>query len=299
MPATPELGMDQPYYDWSPIATRTPLRWPKGARVAVCAVVNLEYFEMAPPAGAYSPPGLRPGPFPDVATFSRRDYGSRVGVFRVLEALERHGIPAVVAVDAKTAEHYSELVHLCQRPGWEIIAHGISVNRLITSKMNEAEERDYIRSAIGAVAQCTGARPQGWLGPEYGESSRTPALLAAEGIRYVMDWPNDEQPYSMNVPTGTMVSLPLMLELDDVYAHWQRRVPIQRWGRMVREAFDTLYEDGADNGRLLGLNLHPWLIGQPYRIAELEAVLSHIDTQPLVWKATGTAIVEWYLQQPR
>jgi allantoinase len=113
----------------------------------------------------------------------------------------------------------------------------------------------------------------------------------------VLDWPNDEQPYRMTVPKGELVSLPTLVELDDVYAHWHRRVTIWRWERMVKEAFDTLHADGAKNGRLLTLSLHPWLIGQPHRIKSLDDALAYICEHANVWPATGREIADWYLRQ--
>jgi len=194
-------------------------------------------------------------------------------------------------MDALTAEHYPWLVRHCRERGCEFIAHGISVNRMITSHMTEAEERDYIRASIDALARATGSAPAGWLGPEYGESERTPRLLAQAGIRYVCDWVNDEQPYRMNVPEGELYALPVTLPLDDVNALWERHMDIERYGQMIRDTFETLYREGETNGRLLVLNLHPFLIGQPFRIATLDAALDAIGRSPDVWKATGSEII--------
>ena len=298
MPGMRKPGMDHDYYDWSPIVSRPALKWPDDAHVALCAVVCLEHYEWSPPADAYMPPNLPGGvrgPFPDIASFSRREYGNRVGIFRVMEVLDRWGIKATVAMDATVAEHYPFIVQECQKRGWEFIGHGIAVNRMITSNMSEDQEREYIQASLAAVEKATGKRPVGWLGPEYGESDRTPAILAEQGVRYVCDWPNDEQPYRMKVPQGALVSLPLLLDVDDTVAHWNRKVPIARWARMVTEAFDVLYQDGAKSGRLLALNLHPWLIGQPFRIPHLDQALEYICRQEGVWKATGEEIVNWYL----
>ncbi len=200
-------------------------------------------------------------------------------------------------MDALTAEHYPYLVQHCQQRGCEIIGHGQSVSRMITSHMSKAEERDYIRTSIETLTQATGQTPAGWFGPEYGESARTPQLLAAAGLSYVCDWANDEQPYRMTTSEGDLVSLPIALELDDVHALWERRVPVDRYGTMLSESFAGLYQDGGQSGRLLVLNLHPWLIGQPFRIGFLEAALQSIMRRQGVWAACGTAIVDWFRQQ--
>jgi len=304
--AFPELrrGMDHGHYAWAPLnATRAPLTWPGSARVALCVIVTLEHMEWRRPAGSYQVPNLAggygQGPFPDVTAWSHREYGHRVGIFRVLDVLERHGIRPTVAMDALTAEHYPFLVRHCLARGAEIIGHGISVNRMITSRMTEEEEREYIRASLDAVARATGKLPAGWLGPEYGESVNTPRLLAQAGIRYVCDWANDEQPYALQVPSGELHALPVTLPLDDISALWDRRIGIDRYSDMIREAFDTLYREGDESGRLLVLNLHPFLIGQPFRIGFLDTALRHIVGHPEVWAATGSEIIDSYVRGKR
>jgi peptidoglycan/xylan/chitin deacetylase (PgdA/CDA1 family) len=212
--------------------------------------------------------------------------------------LERHGIKATVAMDVLTAQNYPFLVRHCQSRDCEIIGHGMSVSRLITSNMSEENERQYIQTSVEALTRATGIAPLGWLGPEYGESARTPKLLAQAGIRYVCDWTNDEQPFPMKTGQGELLALPVMLPLDDVNALWDRRITIGKYRDMVKESFDTLYQDGAENGRLLVLNLRPWLMGQPFRIRYLNEALSYIMGHKGVWAATGSEIVEWYRRNP-
>src|SRR5581483_3874255 len=152
-------------------------------------------------------------------------------------------------------------------------------------------------TSLQAIEEASGKRPLGWLGPEYGESTRTPAVLARLGVRYVCDWPNDEQPYPMTVPIGELVSLPILLDLDDVVSHYVRHVSIMRYGQLLKDAFDGLYQDGATQGRLLALNVHPWLIGQPFRVKYFEDALRYVVAHEGVWKATGREIVDWYRGQ--
>ncbi|MBI3325480.1 MAG: polysaccharide deacetylase family protein [Nitrospinae bacterium] len=302
MPAQRRFGMDHEHYEWSPMIKRGVLRWPENARVALCVIITLEHLEWSPPEGSYQSPslagGLAPRPFPDYARFSHREYGHRVGIFRVLDALENHRIKATVAMDALTAENYPYLVRHCLGRGCEMIGHGIAASRMITNQMSEQEEREYIRASVEALRRATGTAPVGWLGPEYGESARTPHLLAQVGIRYVCDWANDEQPYRMKAPQGELFALPITLELDDINALWDRRVTIDRYAELLKESFDTLYQDGAHNGRLLVLNLHPWLIGQPFRIRYLDEALSDIMRRQGVWAATGAEIIDWYRRHP-
>jgi allantoinase len=298
MPAERKFGMDHPHYQWSPLTTRGTLRWPEDSRVALCVIVVLEHMEWEPPAGSYQVANLAggsaPRAFPDYARLSHREYGHRVGIFRVLDVLDKYGIKATVAMDALTAENYPYLVRHCLGRGCEVIGHGISVSRMITSNMSLQEEDEYIRASVASLAQATGSAPLGWLGPEYGESSRTPQLLARAGLRYICDWANDEQPYPIITDQGELFALPIMLELDDVIALAQRRVSVDSYGSMLKRAFDTMYRDGSRNGRVMVLNLHPWLIGQPFRIGVLDDALGHIMRRQGVWAATGSEIIQWY-----
>lgn len=291
--------MDNPYYDWSPISSRPPLRWANDARVALCVIVSLETMEWLPPKGSFIPPSAliqKAYPaIPDLHEVSPHEYGNRVGVFRVMRVLDKYGIKGTAALDAGIAEGYPFIIRQCQQRGWEFIGHGLSFSRMITERMSD--EREHIRRSLDALKRATGQFPAGWVGADYGESTRTVGLLAEMGVRYVCDWPNDEQPYRMKVPAGQMVSLPVMLDLDEVLTHRMRGIPIWRWSQMVTEAFDRLYQDGAASGRVLVLNLHPYLIGQPCRIKYLDEALGYIMRREGVWAATGSEIVDWYLKQ--
>jgi peptidoglycan/xylan/chitin deacetylase (PgdA/CDA1 family) len=290
--------MDHDYYDFSSLPTRPRLEWPDGARVAFCIIVNLEHYELEPPEDAftlqlkYGPARLRP--FPDLSTFSYREYGNRVGIFGIMNLLDKYGIRGTAAMDATVAGHYPFLVKECQKRRWEFLAHGITARRLITSHMSEEQERAHIQTSIQAVERATGQKPAGWFGVEYSESVRTPTLLAEAGIWYVCDWPNDEQPYKMSVATGTMYSLPVTFELDDDKALGLRNMAIMDYADIVKETFDALYLEGEQSGRLLVLNLHPYVIGQPYRLKYLDQILAHICGHRGVWKATGAEIIDWY-----
>ena len=285
-------------YSRVPLPLRAPLAWPGGARLAFAVVVSVEHYDLLPPTTSFSPPnvpgGFGRGPYPDLGVWSRREYGNRVGLFRLLECLARHGMRATAAVDAGVAARCPAAVEECKRRGLEIAAHGKAVTQAISSLMSEEEESAYIGATLNALEQCAGVLPTGWHGPEYGESARTPALLARHGIRYVLDWPNDEQPCWLVTQGGRVVSLPMALELDDAYAIWQRRLPVERWRDALTAAVDQLLLDGSATGRTLVLNLHPWLIGQPWRLTYLDEALEHVARQAGVWRATAGEIADCY-----
>lgn len=295
MPAGRAVGMDHPWYRWSPLPFRPSWRWPNGAHVAVCPIVSLGFFEDPPAEGSVQSNwlvgGLGTRPYPNIPRWSHREYGHRVGIFRVLDALEAAGVQPTVAIDAMSAEGYPFLVdHLTAR-GVELVAHGIAVTRMITSQMNEDEERAYIVDSLERLRRC-GIDPRGWLGPEQGESSRTPGLLAEAGIVYVCDWSNDEQPYPMTVPSSELWALPLVLEYDDAFSLGHRGMPLAAYGAMLVEGFDQLCVDGTGAGRVMAFHLRPWLMGQPLRLGVLEAFLGHVARAPGGWLASGGDIID-------
>lgn len=205
MPGERKPGQDHGYYDWSPMISRKPRRWPGGARVALVVIVNLEHWDWQLPAGAPNAPA---GPFrPNLQEFSQHEYGNRVGVFRILRILDKHGIKPTIAMDKTIAETNPYLARECQRRNLEVMAHGVTARQPIDPGMAREDEVAYVRASMAAVAKAVGKKPVGWLGPDFQESMRTPAVLAAEGIRYVCDWSNDEQPYRMKVPEGELFSL--------------------------------------------------------------------------------------------
>jgi allantoinase len=290
--------MDHGQYTWSPMVGRERLTWPNGARIAVAFVISLGHYEADLPSGAFDPPThrspLRVMPPPDYPTVTHREYGHRVGIFRLFDLFDAHAIRATAAADALTAQGYPQLLTECRRRAWEVIAHGVGQRRAITAEMSEPDERAYIRASLDAVAGVARAMPMGWLSPEQSESTRTPGLLAELGVEYLCDWANDDQPYLIGGGDRPLVSLPLMQEISDVNLHWNRRVTMARWAALVCEAFDTLYREGLDSGRLFVLPLHPWCIGQPFRVKYLDHVLTHVKKHDEVWTTTGGEIAAWY-----
>ena len=275
--ASRKSGMDHPHYAWRPQVSRPKFSWPGNANLALCVIVYLEHFE---PRGAI-----------EHSEFSRREYGNRIGIFRLMEAMDGAGIRGTAAMDVHTATHSPYLVHACRSRNWEIMGHGLVGNQLITSEMGEEDERRYILKTLDRMEKFTGNRPVGWLGAEFGESQRTPALLAEYGLRYVCDWPNDDQPYLMTVPNGSLVSLPILLELDDVFSIEQRHISTMRWARSVDEAATVLASEGAASARLLTLSVHPWIMGQPHRIRVFEELINRLAADG-AWLATGRDISE-------
>jgi peptidoglycan/xylan/chitin deacetylase (PgdA/CDA1 family) len=289
-------GYDHDHFDYTPLPERPALAWPGGKRIAFCVYLYLEYLELDPPEATVRDPrygGALGSYFPDYLNYSHREYGNRVGVFRLLEALDRHGLKATVAANAMLAERCPELIEACRARGFEIAAHGVAATRMISSRMGKAEERATIAHALEAVARVSGTRPVGWFGQDFGESSRTPGLLAEAGLSYVADWPNDDQPYAMKVGKP-LVAMPNQAEWDDTQLMAIRRVTPPRWRDVVCEAFEYLHEEASPSASVFTLGLHPWLVGQAHRVRYLREALDRMAGYDEVWQATAAEVADWY-----
>ncbi|EDP65342.1 chitooligosaccharide deacetylase [alpha proteobacterium BAL199] len=300
MPSFRAPGMDHDLYPFSALPNRPPMSWPNGARVAFAVILHLEHWELDPPAAAVRDPRFKDpmGDFrPDFRAYTLREYGNRVGIFRIFDALDRHGIRPTVAVNAAACERYPFLIEECRRRGWEFAAHGTHATRMVTAKLTERQERDLIEKAIAAVADATGSRPRGWVAQDYGETVRTPQLLAEAGLEYVADWPNDDQPYRMTTKPS-LISIPSQAEWDDVQLLWHRRVFTQRYPALIEEALSVLHAEGASSGRYFGLGIHPWLFGMPHRIRYLNEALDRIADFDGLWQATLGEVAGHMKTQP-
>jgi peptidoglycan/xylan/chitin deacetylase (PgdA/CDA1 family) len=283
-PTRPWVAADE-LYPWSPITARPALRWPGGRPVAFAVIVLLEYAgpgaSTAPirPAGASS---LRMAP--NLLFRSHREYGHRVGVFRLLDALAEFGVPACIAIDAQTAQRYPFVVECCRDQGAEFVAHGIAVDQPITARMTRQEESDYIRLTRDTLRDATGSQPSGWFGAEQSGSPITALLLDELDFGYVCDWPNDEQPYRMHTPRG-LVALPTAHSLDDVVCVWGRATAPSHYTRSVAAACEVMAHDGAGSGRVLVLVVRPWLSGRPHQIDAFRAALREVRDSGSAWLA--------------
>lgn len=279
-------------YAFSPIDHRPPLKWPDGARIAVWVILNVEHFEYDKPGiSIYPMPGLSP----DVLNHAWRDYGNRVGFWRLLRTLEKHGLRASVALNSAVCDHYPALVEEARKRDWEFLGHGRTNSQLLAG-LSEEQERELIGSVVQTIAEQTGTPPRGWLSPALTETPRTLDLLAEAGIDYVCDWCNDDQPYPLEVAHGSLLSVPYSIEVNDIPLFLSQGQSGEIFYQTVCDQFDVLYEEGKESGRVMAIALHPFITGLPFRAKHLDRALAYIRSHRDVWFTTGGEIAGWYRQ---
>lgn len=291
-------GMDHDRYVYSNLFERKPVEWPGGARVALWIVPALEFFPLDMTGKPFMAPGGMGRGYPDYWNYTLRDYGNRVGVFRIFHALDERGLKASVAVNSRVAERCPFLVDEVTRRGWEIIGHGVDMGRLHHGGQRLEEERGLVREAIATLSQRSGQRITGWLSPAYSESMHTLDLVAAEGVRYVCDWVMDDLPVPVRTSSGQIHAMPHAWETSDLQLVLNYRHDAGEFAQQVCDYFRVIYrEAGRSGGRILALSLRPWLMGVPHRIGAFERILDHVTRHAAVWSATGAEIVDAFRAQ--
>ena len=283
--------MANPRADYSPIFQRKPLKLPGGARVAVWPVINVEEWDInSPMARAVLPSPQGVSIIPDIANFGWFDYGMRVGFWRFKQVLDSHGIRATVSLNGSVCLSYPQLVKDSLKSGWEMLGHGFT-QRVINS---EPDERETIRKTIRTIKELTGTAPRGWMGPGLAETFDTPDILAEEGIEYVADWCNDDQPYEMKVKSGRLVALPYTVELNDIPIYLIQHHKSPEIFERAKDQFDTLYREGAESARVMCISTLPYITGVPHRIKYYNMIFDYIKQFEGVIFMTGSELLDWY-----
>jgi len=291
-------GMDHERYQWSILPRRKKIAWPQGKKIALIVVPALEWFPLDMKGKPFKPPGAMMTPYPDLRHYTLRDYGNRVGIFRVMKALDRFGIRASVAVNAAVAARHQTLVEACVDRGWEIIAGGPDMDHLHYEGLAEADERAQIETTLATLRRVSGQKIRGWLSPARSESLATLDLVAAAGVDYLCDWVNDDMPYAVKAAGRTIHAMPLPNDLDDYTILVQNRHAEDVYAQQLVDQFEVLHAEATrEGGRILALPLHPWVIGQPFRIGALEQALTHVTASSDVWPATAAEILDVFRAQ--
>lgn len=275
-------------YDYSPITRRPVYDWPDGKRLAVYLGINLEHFAFGEGLGAELAPG---GPQPDILNYAWRDYGNRVGIWRMLALLDDLALPASVLVNSSIYAYCPEVMDAVRARGDEVLGHG-RTNSERQGILNEAEEAALIAETTATIAAAEGKAPRGWLGPWISQSPLTPCLLREAGYTYLLDWCHDDQPTWFRARGGARIlSIPYPQELNDIPSIVARKDSASQFADMIIDQFDEMLDQSRQMPLVMGLALHPYIVGQPYRLRQLRRALTHIAARrEEVWITTAGAI---------
>lgn len=290
-------GMDHDRYEWSMLASRKPVQWPNGKKLALWVHVGLQFFPLNPRGVPIKVPGAMIMPYPDLRHYTLRDYGNRVGIFRFLRAFDRYGVKPTFAINTLLAERYPYLVGCIRERGDEAICHSWSMDTVHAGGVALQEEADLVKRSIERLRELTGQAIRGWISPGKVESENTPDLLAAHGIEYFCDWVNDELPYRFRTKSGDLWAMPLSTELEDRFILMENFHCERSYAEQVIDAADFLLGEAKSGGRILSVAVHPWVLGQPHRIKHLEAVLEYLSANAGVWSASAGQILDAYRAQ--
>ena len=287
MAPTPLRGHGR--YDYSAITARPAGAWPNGRGLAVYIALNLEQYAWGEGLVEDLVPGI---PKPDVLNNSWREYGNRVGAWRLLELFQSLALPVTLLINSELYAVCPELIAAFRKEGAEIAAHG-RTNSEHQAALAEPEERQLIDQVTRTIAQYEGRPPAGWLSPWIAETESTPDLLQEAGYRYVLDWCMDDQPVWMRTRGGRILSVPYPQELNDSAAIIGRHVGAQDFADMVIDQFDEMLDQSQRQPLVMGIALHAMIVGQPFRLRALRRALAHIaGHRDRCWMTTAGAIAE-------
>jgi peptidoglycan/xylan/chitin deacetylase (PgdA/CDA1 family) len=203
---------------------------------------------------------------------------------------DKHQVRATVSLNAPVCNTYPVIVEESLGSGWEILAHSYE-QRAINL---EEDEREVIQKTVKTIRDFTGKAPRGWMGPGLHETFDTPDILAEEGFEYVADWVNDDQPYPLQVKSGSLIAVPYTVELNDIVIYAVQHHSSPEIYDRTRDAFDTLYEEGAESARIMGISMHPYITGAAHRVKYLDKIIRFIKKHEGVVFMTGEEILDWY-----
>ncbi|MBX3539471.1 MAG: polysaccharide deacetylase family protein [Chelatococcus sp.] len=279
---------------YSALRDRPRLVWPNNARLALWIVPNIEFFEYLPGRPHTRDPWPRM-PHPDIRGYSLRDYGPRVGFWRMIETFDEYNIRATMSLNVASYAHFPALRDACEARGYDAMSHGI-YNTEYISELSPAEERADIRRTQELFETHSGGRKlTGWYSAAGAPSLRTPDILAEAGIEYFVDWMYDDQPFPMNVKSGQLISMPYSMDPNDGRNFREPFIEAADFIASIKDQFDRLYRESEETGLVMTLALHPYVMGQPHRIGYLKKLFDYIFSHEGVWQATGVEITRWFV----
>ncbi len=292
------------HYPYVPISRRPALAWPGGRRVALILTFNLETWDLVKETDrayyAGGPPILPdalPGRVPDFPNYSWREYGQRVGIWRLIELFDSLGIRASCTANAVTFERRRAMTDAVLERGWELIAHNWEQGELLTDLAGRPEdERAVVLRTLEAFRLHTGRHAAGWLSSSLRGTTETPAILAEAGCLFWCDIMNDDQPYPIETRAGTICSVPYSNEINDFTLLTRRGHTSEEFRDILIEELRTLYAEGSAQARIMNVGLHPHVSGRAYRIRALREFLEFAQSLEGVWWPTREELARWYME---
>jgi allantoinase len=280
-------------FTYSPIIRRPDFTWPQGRRLAIHLSLNLESFSYNEGLGISYSPGI---PHPNSYNWAWREYGNRVGVWRLIELCDALAIPMSVLLNSECYDHCPEVIEALRRRGDEMVGHG-RTNSEHQNNFDAEGERKLIGDVTAAISRHEGRPPQGWLSPGVNPSVATPDLLQEAGYTYLMDWPMDDQPVWMKAGKGHILSLPYPHEVNDIPMIALHHGTAPAFADMVIDNFDEMLAQSSKQSLVYGIAIHTFLIGQPFRLRHFRRAMEHIARhRDRVWIATSGAIAQHFIQ---
>jgi allantoinase len=293
-------GLDHAWFSHERTLDRKPITWPDRKPITLWITVPLEFFPLDAPAQPFRPLGGLDRGYPDYWSYSNRDYGLRIGIYRIMRVLDALGLGATAAVNAAVAARCPRVMAEVTVRNWEITASGIDMGQLHHGGLSLEDERTLVRSARDILTKTTGSTIGGWHSPGHSESMNTLQVVKECGFNYVTDWVNDDLPYMQQTSAGPLCALPLTYEWSDRALLVQHNLAVDEYEAQVMLAFRRLCaEAGQTGGRILSLSVSPWIMGYPHRIATFQRLLGRILESGSVWHANGMQIADTFMMQAK
>lgn len=287
------MQADPNLYDYWPYAGRPKITWPGGKKLAFWIAPNVEFYEFLPPTNPQRQPW--PNTIPNVQQYSQRDYGNRIGHWRLMELLDKYNLRGSVSLNVALCDHHPEIIEACVARDWEFFSHGI-YNTRYSYGLTPAQEQAVLDDSIKTVEAATGQRIRGYLAPALTHTEDTLDLIAENEFWYSCDLFQDDQPQPLKTKTGQLVSLPYSLEVNDVITYSVMGFDPDRYTDILKRHFDQLLKEGERSGTVMCIPLHAYLVSQPHRLAPFGAALKHICAHADdVWFATGKEIARYFI----
>jgi allantoinase len=278
---------------FSAIVDRPKLRLPKGERIIVWTIVNLEVWDISRAMARQAlPPPAGVTMIPDVPNWSWHEYGMRVGFWRFHALYERLKIQPTLAINARVCVDYPRVAQACKDSGWEFMGHSYEQGPI----HNEKDQPGMIKRTLDTIERFAGKPAAGWLGPGLTETLDTPENLAKAGIKYIGDWVHDDEPTEIQTANGPLITLPYSMETNDIPVMMVQHHEAAYWKQKCIDSFDRLYQEGADRPKIMAIAIHPYISGQPFRIKYLEQIYDYINGFSGVLHWNGEQILDWYLK---